>query len=125
MNKKITLCGDNCVECPRYNAHNEEELKKVAELWYKIGLRNTVVPSEEMRCSGCTSDKQCTYHLTECVKEHHVDKCNQCTQFPCQKITDMLERVKSLQAKCEELCTKQEYETLEKAFFYKERYLIE
>ena len=27
MEEKITLCGDNCIECPRYNAHTEEELK--------------------------------------------------------------------------------------------------
>ena len=38
MEEKITLCGDNCIECPRYNAHTEEELKAVAELWYKVGL---------------------------------------------------------------------------------------
>lgn len=30
--EKITLCGDNCIECPRYNAHSEEELQNVAEL---------------------------------------------------------------------------------------------
>lgn len=26
MEEKITLCGDNCVACPRYNAHSAEEL---------------------------------------------------------------------------------------------------
>ncbi len=29
MEEKITLCGDNCIECPRYNAHSEEELHNV------------------------------------------------------------------------------------------------
>lgn len=29
---KITLCGDNCTYCPRYNAHTNEELERVAEL---------------------------------------------------------------------------------------------
>ena len=28
MEEKITLCGDNCIECPRYNAHSDEELRK-------------------------------------------------------------------------------------------------
>lgn len=37
MEEKITLCGDNCIECPRYNAHSDEELKAVAELWYRVG----------------------------------------------------------------------------------------
>lgn len=37
MGEMITLCGDNCTECPRYNAHTDEELRSVAELWYKVG----------------------------------------------------------------------------------------
>ena len=37
MEERITLCGDNCIECPRYNAHSEAELKRVAELWYTLG----------------------------------------------------------------------------------------
>ena len=43
MKEKITLCGDNCIMCPRYNANTNEELKAVAELWYKFGWRNTIV----------------------------------------------------------------------------------
>lgn len=39
MEEKITLCGDNCIECPRYNAHTDEELQAVAELWYRVGWR--------------------------------------------------------------------------------------
>lgn len=34
MYEKITFCGDNCMECPRYSARSDEELKKAAELWY-------------------------------------------------------------------------------------------
>ncbi len=37
MKERITLCGDNCLACPRYNAHSEIELKNVAELWYRAG----------------------------------------------------------------------------------------
>ena len=48
MEEKITLCGDNCIECPRYNAHTDEELKAVAELWYKVGWRACVVSNEEI-----------------------------------------------------------------------------
>ena len=32
MEEKITLCGDNCVEYPRYNAYSDEKLRKVTEL---------------------------------------------------------------------------------------------
>ena len=27
--EKISLCGDNCSECPRYKAKTEEELKNL------------------------------------------------------------------------------------------------
>ncbi len=124
MKEKITLCGDNCIECPRYNSHSDAELSKTAELWYKIGWRDTIVSNEEIACLGCSSHKQCTYHLVECVKEHCVEKCNQCNEFPCQKISDMLIRSKEYQKKCKEVCTEEEYDNLKKAFFEKENNLM-
>lgn len=123
MHEKITLCGDNCIECPRYNAHSDEELKRVAELWYRVGWRNTIVSNKEISCSGCSSHKQCTYNLVECTKEHNVEKCNQCSEFPCLKISDMLKRSEEYQKKCMEVCTVQEYDSLAKAFFDKENNL--
>lgn len=123
MHEKITLCGDNCIECPRYNAHSDEELKKVAELWYKVGWRSSIESNKEISCSGCSSHKQCTYNLVECVKKHNVEKCNQCNEFPCVKISDMLKRSKEYQKKCMEICTEQEYAGLAKAFFDKENNL--
>lgn len=124
MNEKITLCGDNCMECPRYHAHSQEELRKVAELWYRAGWRDTIVSNEEIRCLGCSSHKQCTYHLVECTKEHSVEKCNQCDEFPCHKIVNMLERSKEYQIKCREVCSEKEYAMLAKAFFEKEKNLM-
>ncbi|MCD7811682.1 MAG: DUF3795 domain-containing protein [Ruminococcus sp.] len=123
MDERITLCGDNCIECPRYNAHSDEELKRVAELWYRVGWRNSIVSNKEISCSGCASHKQCTYNLVECIKEHNVEKCNQCSEFPCLKISDMLKRSEEYQKKCMEVCTAQEYESLAKTFFDKENNL--
>ena len=68
MEERITLCGDNCIECPRYNAHTEAELRKVAELWYRVGWRDTVVNNEEIVCEGCSSHKSCTYGLVDCTE---------------------------------------------------------
>ena len=117
MEEKITLCGDNCIECPRYNAHSDEELRNIAELWYRVGWRDHIVSKVEIKCEGCSSAKTCTYHLVECTKAHNVDKCNQCAEFPCEKISNMLERSKEYQKRCKEVCSDAEYEMLEKAFF--------
>lgn len=122
--EKITLCGDNCLECPRYLARTDEELKKVAELWYRIGWRDRIVPPDEIRCTGCSSNKRCTYMLVECVKKNGVEKCNQCPEFPCRKIDRMLKRSLNYQKKCMELCSQEEYAMLEKSFFNKEENLM-
>lgn len=120
MEERITLCGDNCIECLRYNAHTETELRKVAELWYRVGWRETVVSNEEIVCAGCSSHKACTYGLVACTEKHGVEKCNQYKEFPCEKIMEMLNRSKKYQKKCKEVCSEEEYMALEKAFFDKE-----
>ncbi len=121
--EKITLCGDDCLACPRYNAHSQEEQKKVAELWYRTGMRNSVVPPEEMACTGCSSHKECTYGLTDCTKSHGVEKCSRCGEFPCGKIESVLEKSAKIQKKCRAVCSLAEYAALEKAFFHKEENL--
>lgn len=123
MTEKITLCGDNCNFCPRYNAKTEADLQKVAELWYRVGLRDCVVSNEEIKCTGCLSHKKCTYELVECTKNHNVEKCNQCDNFPCDKINVMLSRSKEYKNICKEICSSEEYQMLEKAFFEKEENL--
>ena len=123
MEERITLCGDNCIYCPRYNAKSYDELEKVAELWYRIGFRDKIVSNDEIKCDGCSSHKKCTYNLVECTHNHKVEKCNMCNEFPCDKINDMLKRSKEYQKKCREVCSEEEYKTLEKAFFDKENNL--
>lgn len=123
MIEKLTLCGDNCIECPRYDARTDNELKNTAELWNRVGWRDSVISNNEIRCNGCSTHKECTYHLVECTKEHCVEKCNQCNEFPCNKINDMLERTKKYQKRCKEVCSPEEYECLTKAFFNKENNL--
>ena len=66
--EKITLCGDNCSECPRYLAKTEDELKAVAQLWYRVGWRDKIVSNDEIKCFGCSSHKKCTYQLFYCIK---------------------------------------------------------
>lgn len=119
----ITLCGDNCLECPRYLAKTDEELVKVAELWYRVGWRERIVSNEEISCTGCSSHKVCTYQLVDCIKENGVAKCNECEKFPCNKINDMLKRSADYKAKCKLLCSEVEFEQLDKAFFCKEENL--
>ncbi len=120
---KITLCGDDCTSCPRYLAKTDIELSRTAELWYKVGWRDTIVSNEEIRCTGCSPQKQCTYQLVECTQTHRVEKCNQCSLFPCEKINLVLARSAAYQEKCRKVCTEEEYCMLEASFFHKEENL--
>lgn len=124
MNEKITLCGDDCSLCPRYNAHNHDEYRRVAELWKRVGWRDSIATDDEIRCEGCSPDKECTYHLLECTRKHGIEKCRQCHEFPCDKIDQMLERSEVYHEKCKALCTADELDSLEKAFFNKKENLL-
>jgi hypothetical protein len=117
--EKITLCGDNCQYCPRCSNNNEEDLKRTAELWYEIGMSETLLSIEQIRCNGCSSHVTCTYHLRECIAQHHIAKCNQCPEYPCQKISDMLAKSDEYQKKAEEVCSMEEYQQLCCSFFHK------
>lgn len=120
MEEKITLCGDDCLQCPRYNARTPEEQSRVAELWYRVGWRDRIVSNEEIACTGCSSHKQCTYGLVACTRAHQVEKCSQCSRFPCEKIGELLSRSAAWQERCRQICSPEEYSALEAAFFNKE-----
>lgn len=121
--EKITLCGDDCSACPRYRARTREERERTAELWFRTGMRDSIVPPEEMACTGCSSHKDCTYGLVACTKAHGVEKCSQCGEFPCGKIEAVLEKSAKTQERCRAVCTQEEYAALERAFFHKEENL--
>lgn len=123
MEPKISLCGDDCSVCPRYKAKTEEELQAVAKLWYKTGMRDHIVTTDEMKCSGCSVHNNCSYHLFECTQEHKVNKCKECTKYPCKKVMDMLDKSKHIENECKKLCSEEEFDMLSHAFFEKEKNL--
>ena len=73
---------------------------------------------------GGSLHKSCTYGLVACTEKHSVEKCNQCKEFLCEKIMEMLNRSKNYQKKCKEVCSEEEYMVLEKVFFDKENNLM-
>ena len=126
--KIIAACGNDCAVCPRYNkapyVKTEEELRKTAELWMKIGYRDHVVTNEEIQCTGCKPENWCRYKVVKCTQEHGVDNCGQCEEYPCGNIKECFEVTKSFEPMCRKVCTEEEYEQLKKAFFEKEQNLI-
>ena len=115
----IAACGNDCSKCPKYTSKSLNELQKAAELWYKLGWSDKITSPEETKCSGCSpSRKLCG--IVNCLNEHHLQKCIQCSELPCEKINALIQSNKETKNKCEGLCSDSEYEVLHKAFFEKE-----
>ncbi len=119
MSAHLSLCGDDCANCPRYLAKTDAELSHVAELWYRVGWRERILPPDDMRCDGCSSDKLCGYGLTECTRANGVKRCGECARFPCDRIGDLLARSKDFEEVCKARCTAKEFAELSAAFFNK------
>ena len=118
MDDLIRPCGDNCSYCPRHTAQTNEELQTAAELWHKAGLSGTVMSLEKIKCIGCEKHDRCS--LRKCLKQRGIKACNQCSDFPCEKINAMLKKSRVTQERCKAVCSDSEYSILHKAFFEKE-----
>ena len=122
MAQKLGFCGDDCSECPRYQATrdgDENALGRVAALWRDLGLREEVVSSAQIRCEGCSPIKDCFYGLAACAGAKKVAHCGQCPDYPCEAIARCLEKSDALEREIKARCTVEEYERLARAFFRK------
>lgn len=81
MDKKlIAPCGMNCGVCREYLAYSRKIPK----------LRGEVI-----HCSGCREcNKECAYLKGHCVllREHKLDYCFECKEFPCKRLKKLDER---------------------------------
>ena len=125
MDKIIAACGNDCAACPRHLPKTEEELRRTAELWQRIGYRDRVVSNEEIACSGCRPGNWCRYEIINCVTERGIANCGECGEFPCAKFTECLRVTKSFWPACEAACGPKEMEALKRAFFRKKENLEE
>ncbi len=118
----ISFCGDICSLCPRFIAtqkNDENELTRVAELWFKLGFRDTIVSNDEIRCNGCTKERYCAHSINSCEFLDDKKNCGECDHFPCDKIAAVFEKTQNYAISCRNKCSEKEYEQLYQAFFMK------
>ena len=119
----LAACGNDCSACPRHLPKTEEELKRTAELWEKIGYRDRVVSTKEISCVGCSPDNWCRYQIIQCVSEKEISDCGKCRQYPCAKIEECFETTRLFIPSCKKVCNPEEYQMLVSAFFEKKKNL--
>ena len=109
MDRILAACGNDCSACPRYTAHpyekSEEELRRTAELWLKIGYRDHIVSNEEISCTGCKLENWCRYRVAGCCEEKGIKACSSCPEYPCKTIRKCFEVTGSFEPKCRQICS--------------------
>ena len=124
----ISFCGDNCSECPRYIATQNNDtirLQELARLWYRLGFRQETVSIEEIRCNGCSKTKPCSYDINTCEHVRDLNNCGECAHYPCAKISGVFARTDTVDEICRAKCSYEEYARLQKAFLMKRETLDE
>lgn len=126
MDTVISVCGDCCSECPRYKAtqsNSISELEYVAQLWFRLGLRDRVVSIDEISCTGCNKKANCVYNLTTCEHLNGKENCGECRLFPCSKLYAVFKNSDLSDENCKSKCSEDEYLQLKRAFFSKKEIL--
>jgi len=122
----IGICGDNCEYCPRYRATqngSKVELEKARELWERLGLRDHDFPVEDIACRGCFPENKCAYtELRVCVSAKGHENCGLCDEYPCKLIIGAFNKSEKLKSHAAKVCTREEMDILNKAFFSKKEY---
>jgi len=122
---QIGICGDNCDFCPRSIATktgNMEELKKVKDLWVRLGLREPSFPVKDLVCYGCKPENKCAYpEIRACAYAKGVSNCGLCDGYPCRLMEEVFVRTEIWKAKIVTNCSSEEYELINKAFCLKKK----
>ncbi|MFC1904926.1 DUF3795 domain-containing protein [Chloroflexota bacterium] len=85
----VAICGIYCGTCPSYLAWQENDVEQLERR-----AQNHGISIEDVHCNGCRSDKvmlpciECRFGFRKCAREHKVNWCFECTDFPCQRLRD-------------------------------------
>jgi hypothetical protein len=124
--KRFGFCGDECSSCPRYLATLAEdghELQRVAELWHAVGFRDRVVTAAEIRCAGCSPDKDCAHSIAACASAREVEHCGWCVDYPCAAMVRCFEKTAAVADTLRARCSAADFNQLELAFLRKRQNL--
>lgn len=85
-------CGLDCSKCEIYAATENKLLAEQLANWMKK-VSELYVDPRDVRCKGCKGDRESHWSpncwiLQCCVDEKHLDFCNECSEFPCEKLVD-------------------------------------
>jgi len=110
MDKMIAFCGLICTECGAFLAtqkNDDEERKKVAEMWSKE--YKAEIKPEDINCDGCLSENGRLFNyckvceIRKCAQEKRVENCAHCDDYTCQKLSNFLNEAPDAKTTLEEI----------------------
>jgi hypothetical protein len=99
-------------------------LEKAKELWVRLDLVDPNFPAQDLTCLGCKPEIKCAYsELRACAGEKGIDNCGFCVSYPCKLVNAAFEKTERLRSRAASVCTSEEMDALDKAFFSKRKNL--
>lgn len=78
----VSYCGLYCGACDSYQVTKEKKTREAATAWE--------MKEEDLKCQGCKTDVVSIYcrkcPVKACAKEHQVESCIECWEYPCAKL---------------------------------------
>lgn len=108
MEKIIGCCGIICSDCPVLIAtkkNDDSERRQVAQIFTKQYRRD--YKPQDINCEGCLTDDQrifsyCNICEIRCGKEKNVRNCAFCTDYPCEKLSNLFAKYRKAKATLDE-----------------------
>ena len=111
-NKKISLCGLDCSDCPCFLAlqnDNEELRKKIAKKWSKEYGWKDLKP-KDINCLGCLSLGELIFRhckecgVRKCGLKKKINNCGECAKYKdCNKISNLHKMIPDGKPACDEI----------------------
>ncbi|MCI5801487.1 MAG: hypothetical protein MR014_04800 [Oscillospiraceae bacterium] len=76
-----------------------------------------------MGCTGCRPENRCRYRVAAYAQRHKVSHCSVCPEYLCGTLLDAFEQTARFEPACRAVCSPEEYDLIDRAFFQKRKNL--
>ncbi|MCW4036619.1 MAG: DUF3795 domain-containing protein [Candidatus Bathyarchaeota archaeon] len=91
-NLLIAPCGIDCFECPAYQATQENERGRLAEILEEWTPEDSCYEPEDLLCDGCHGvrvSRDCRIcWIKGCTRERAIPSCAHCGEYPCDRLVN-------------------------------------
>ena len=85
--QSAAVCGLLCKSCGIYIATEQNNREALSRIAVRLNI-----PFDKVRCSGCRGDLLSAHcescYFRECSVKRGIEFCSQCSDFPCEKLSD-------------------------------------